>query len=77
SDELGRPLNLGGGISGRDSLHTFKTFFTNMTAEFVTHDVVCDHVAYARLTADRGPTSFFPAYRAPRAAKGGVGADGS
>ncbi|MGH4007212.1 MAG: hypothetical protein ACRDTH_03410 [Pseudonocardiaceae bacterium] len=77
SDELGRPLNLGGGISGRDRLHTFKAWFTNTTAEFVTHDVLCDHVAYARLTADLGPTSFFPAYRAPPTAEGVVGADGS
>ncbi|MGH3976668.1 MAG: hypothetical protein ACRDS9_25610, partial [Pseudonocardiaceae bacterium] len=68
SDELGLPLNLGGGMRERDSLHAFKAGFTNMTAEFVTHNVVCDHVAYARLTADRGPTNFFPAYRAPRTA---------
>ncbi|MGH3778307.1 MAG: hypothetical protein ACRDRR_21630 [Pseudonocardiaceae bacterium] len=66
SDELGRPLNLGGGMRGSDSLHAFKTWFTNTTAEFVTHDVVCDPMAYARLTADRGPTTFFPPYRAPR-----------
>ncbi|MGH3798593.1 MAG: GNAT family N-acetyltransferase [Pseudonocardiaceae bacterium] len=77
SDELGLPLNLGGGLRGRAGLHAFKARFTNMTAEFVTHDVVCDHVAYARLTADRGPTSFFPAYRAPRTAGGVEGADGS
>ncbi|MGH3366223.1 MAG: hypothetical protein ACRDOY_03380 [Nocardioidaceae bacterium] len=77
SDELGLPLNLGGGLRGCDSLHAFKTWFTNTTAEFVTHDVVCDHVAYARLKADRGPTSFFPAYRAPRPAGGVEGADGS
>lgn len=77
SDELGLPLNIGGGIRGRDSVHAFKARFTNMTAEFVTHDVVCDHVTYARLTADRGPTSFFPAYRAPRTAVGVEGANGS
>jgi hypothetical protein len=65
SDELGLPLNLGGGLRERDSLHAFKARFTNMTVEFVTHDVVCDHVAYAGLTADRSPPSFFPAYRAP------------
>jgi len=77
SAKLGRPLNLGGGMRGRDSLHAFKAGFTNMTVEFVTHDVVCDHVAYARLTADRAPTSFFPAYRAPRTAGGVEEADGS
>jgi hypothetical protein len=77
ADELGFPLNLGGGLRGRDSLHSFKALFTNMTAEFVTHNVVCDHVAYARLTADVGPTSFFPAYRAPCTAGGVEGADGS
>jgi len=77
SDELGLPLNLGGGLRGRDSLHAFKARFTNMAAEFVTHDVVCDHVTYARLTADRDPTSFFPAYRAPRPAGDVEGADGS
>ncbi|MGQ0716174.1 MAG: hypothetical protein ACT4NP_02455 [Pseudonocardiales bacterium] len=77
SDKLGLPLNLGGGMKGRDSLHTFKAAFTNMTDEFVTHDVVCDHVAYARLTADRGPTSFFPAYRAPRPTGDVEKADGS
>ncbi len=69
SDELGLPLNLGGGMRGRDSLHAFKASFANMTAEFVTHDVVCDPAAYARLTVDRGPTNFFPAYRAPRSAE--------
>lgn len=65
SDEVGLPLNLGGGLRERDSLHAFKARFTNLTAEFVTHNVVCDREAYARLTADRAPTSFFPAYRAP------------
>lgn len=64
SDELGHPLNLGGGMRGHDSLHAFKAGFTNLTAEFVTHDVVCDPAAYTRLTADRAPTTFFPAYRA-------------
>lgn len=67
SDELGLPLNFGGGMRGHDSLHTFKAGFANTAADFVTHDVVCDPTAYARLTADRVPASFFPAYRAPDA----------
>lgn len=66
ADEVGVPLNLGGGLNGADSLDTFKSRFTNTSWEFVTHRVVCDQQAYARLAPDRGGADFFPAYRATR-----------
>lgn len=64
ADSLGVPLSLGGGMSGVDNLHAFKLKFTNSSADFVTHAIVCDPDEYARLTAGSAPTTFFPAYRA-------------
>ncbi|WP_232667180.1 GNAT family N-acetyltransferase [Pseudonocardia sp. TRM90224] len=67
ADELGVPLNLGGGMRHGDSLHTFKASFTNAASPYVTHSIVCDEEAYAALAGDADGTAFFPAYRAPRA----------
>jgi hypothetical protein len=65
ADATGTPLNLGGGMAPDDSLHRFKTQFSNADGAFVSHDVVCDPEAYAWLTAGRGDAGdFFPAYRA-------------
>jgi hypothetical protein len=65
ADELGVPLNLGGGIRPGDGLDEFKRGFANAELEFFTQEVVCDPVAYAELTGDRETGDFFPAYRAP------------
>lgn len=66
ADAAAMPLNLGGGMSTQDSLHRFKTQFSNADSVFVSHDVVCDPEAYARLSAGRDDAGgFFPAYRAP------------
>jgi CelD/BcsL family acetyltransferase involved in cellulose biosynthesis len=65
ADELGLPLNLGGGLRPGDGLERFKRGFANAGGEFRTHEVVCDRAAYDRLAAGRAATDFFPAYRAP------------
>lgn len=66
--ELGLALNLGGGIEPGDSLDAFKQGFSNATAPFRTHEIVCDSEAYERLSAGSGgPEGFFPRYRAPAA----------
>jgi hypothetical protein len=57
------PLNLGGGIVPGDSLDSFKQGFANASAEFRTHEIVCDSAAYERLSAGRDAGDFFPAYR--------------
>ncbi|MGI9021456.1 MAG: GNAT family N-acetyltransferase [Solirubrobacterales bacterium] len=66
ADELGLPLNLGGGLIPGDGLERFKRGFANAEAPFVTHEIVCDRAEYARLAAGRDEVgAFFPAYRAP------------
>lgn len=63
--ELGISLNLGGGVEPGDSLDRFKQGFANATAQFHTHEVVCDPVEYERLriAASAEAEGFFPAYR--------------
>ena len=63
--ERGLPLNLGGGISPGDRLEEFKRGFANREQPWRTSEIVCDPAAYARLSAGRLPTAFFPLYRAP------------
>jgi hypothetical protein len=65
ADELGRPLNLGGGYRPGDGLERFKRGFANREARFRTHEVVCDPQAYADLAGGRDAGGFFPAYRGP------------
>lgn len=65
ADELGLPLNLGGGVRPGDGLESFKRGFANSRLTFRTHEVVCDPAEYERLTAEVGPVEHFPAYRAP------------
>ena len=64
-EELGLPVNLGGGLSPGDSLDEFKRGFSNGEALFRTHELVCDPAAYEKLVALGGaaPEGFFPAYR--------------
>ncbi|MGQ0481297.1 MAG: GNAT family N-acetyltransferase [Pseudonocardia sp.] len=70
AEEAGLPLNLGGGLIGQDSLYDFKARFTNSSWQFVTHRVVCAPETYARLSAGRRESAYFPAYRAPGGAAG-------
>jgi hypothetical protein len=71
-------LHLGGGLGGAaDSLFKFKAGFGKGRGEFHTLRLVVDEDAYAALRRERGGTEtapaelsgFFPAYRAPVAAK--------
>ena len=64
ADELGAPLNLGGGLRPGDGLEDFKRGFANAGLPWVTHEVVCDPDAYQRLAGGRDADGFFPAYRA-------------
>ena len=64
ADELGAPLNLGGGLRPGDGLEDFKRGFANSELPFITHEVVCDPAAYAQLSGGRDEGDFFPAYRA-------------
>ncbi|NPC73735.1 GNAT family N-acetyltransferase [Corallococcus sp. AB004] len=66
SVRLGLPLHLGGGVRPGDGLEQFKRSFANASSRLHTHEVICDPSVYARLSAGRGDTGFFPAYRAPR-----------
>ncbi len=64
ADEIGMPLNLGGGIKPGDGLEKFKQGFTNASEPFVTHELIGDRDAYERLSAGHGDVGdFFPAYR--------------
>jgi Acetyltransferase (GNAT) domain len=65
AEQLGMPLNLGGGIAPGDALEEFKRGFANRTEPFHTSEIVCDGDAYQRLAAGRTARDFFPAYRAP------------
>jgi hypothetical protein len=64
SNELGLPLNLGGGISAGDALEEFKRGFANRQQAWLTSELICDAAKYAQLSAEREGGSFFPAYRA-------------
>jgi hypothetical protein len=59
------PLNLGGGIRPGDALEEFKRGFANRQETWRTSEIVCDPVAYERLSAGRAAAGYFPAYRAP------------
>jgi hypothetical protein len=65
AEELGLPLNLGGGVKPGDGLEEFKRGFANREMPFRTHELVCDPAAYAELAAGRETEGFFPLYRAP------------
>ena len=66
ADELGLPLNLGGGVRPGDGLEEFKRGFANRELAFRTHELIADRAAYDELAAGRDPGSgFFPLYRAP------------
>ena len=64
-DELGLPLNLGGGSGPGDSLDDSSAASRTARRPSDTHELVCDAVAYEELAASAGPApeGFFPAYR--------------
>ena len=64
SQELGLPLNLGGGITPGDALEEFKRGFANRQQAWLTSELICDEQKYAELSAGREAGGFFPAYRA-------------
>jgi hypothetical protein len=65
AEELGLPMNLGGGMKPGDGLEEFKRGFGNRELPFRTHQIVCDPAAYAELSGGREDQGFFPLYRAP------------
>ncbi len=67
AEELGLPLNLGGGVKPGDGLEEFKRGFANRELPFRTYELICDPAAYAELSAGREDDGFFPLYRAPAA----------
>ncbi|HEV2858740.1 MAG TPA: GNAT family N-acetyltransferase [Solirubrobacterales bacterium] len=64
SRELDLPLNLGGGITAGDALEEFKRGFANRQQAWLTSELIGDEEKYARLSAGRKASGFFPAYRA-------------
>jgi hypothetical protein len=64
AEELGLPLNLGGGVRPGDGLEAFKRGFANTELPFHTHEIVCDEAEYERLSEGRPRGGFFPSYRA-------------
>ncbi len=70
AEELGLPMNLGGGVHPGDGLEEFKRGFTNRELHFRTHEVVCDLGLYAELSEGRADDGFFPLYRSPVAEAG-------
>ncbi len=65
AEELGMPLNLGGGLKPGDGLEEFKRGFANRELPFRTHELVADPVAYEELSRGRSAEGYFPLYRAP------------
>jgi Acetyltransferase (GNAT) domain len=64
AEELGLPLNLGGGVKPGDGLEEFKRGFANSELPFRTHELICDPVAYEELSREKdAEPGFFPRYR--------------
>lgn len=63
ADELGMCLNFGGGLMFGDHLAASKRSYSNATATFVTHEIICMPSMYAELVDGLSDTSFFPQYR--------------
>jgi hypothetical protein len=63
AEELGLPLNLGGGVKPGDGLEEFKRGFANAELPYRTHELICDPAAYSELVAGREDDGFFPLYR--------------
>lgn len=66
ADELGLPMNLGGGLEPGDGLEEFKRGFANSELPFRAHQLICDWEVYAELSKGHDAASdFFPLYRSP------------
>jgi hypothetical protein len=63
SQELGLPLNLGGGMTAGDALEEFKRGFANRRQAWLTSELICDEEKYSQLSAGRRASGFFPTYR--------------
>jgi hypothetical protein len=63
SQDLGLPLNLGGGMTAGDALEEFKRGFANRRQAWLTSELICDEEKYSQLSAGRRAGGFFPAYR--------------
>jgi hypothetical protein len=63
-NELGLPVDLGGGVEPGDSLDEFKRGFATGQAPWHTHELICDAAAYEQLSAGKAAEGYFPAYRA-------------
>ena len=63
AEELGLPLNLGGGVKPGDGLEEFKRGFANAELPYRTHELICDPGTYAELAKGREDDGFFPLYR--------------
>jgi hypothetical protein len=64
AEELGLPLNLGGGILPGDPLEEFKRGFANRSRAWLTSELICDQWRYEQLVGGRDAGEYFPAYRA-------------
>lgn len=62
-EQLGLPVNLGGGLRPGDALEEFKRGFANRSEPFHTSEIVCNAEAYERLAAGHDAGGYFPAYR--------------
>jgi Acetyltransferase (GNAT) domain len=62
AEELGLPLNLGGGVKPGDGLEEFKRGFANTELPYRTHELICDREVYEELSEGR-EGDFFPLYR--------------
>ncbi len=63
AEQMGLPLNLGGGVAPGDGLEEFKRGFANTELPFRTHELICDPAAYEQLSAGRVDDGYFPLYR--------------
>ena len=63
AEELGLPLNLGGGVKPGDGLEEFKRGFANTELPYRTHELICDREVYERAVGGDREGDFFPLYR--------------
>ena len=54
AEEMGLPLNLGGGVKPGDGLEEFKRGFANTELPYRTHELICDREAYEELSGEPG-----------------------
>lgn len=64
ADDLGIPINFGGGFVAGDGVEASKRSTSNADAAFVTHELICEPERYAELSVGNPGTAYFPLYRA-------------